>query len=194
VLPSLIGRTTQLAALRDALDLEIERMTTHVIATGAGRAILHGFVVFKLSGGDTGGSFSIVEHTLQPGMLGAPIHTHQNEDEYSYVLEGEMTALIGRELVHAPAGALVCKPRHVPHTFWNQGNTALKLLEIIAPAGFERYFDELNELFAMGEPPDIERIVALAQKYGLEMDFASVADLLEKYNLWIGEPPSGRSQ
>jgi quercetin dioxygenase-like cupin family protein len=165
-------------------------MTTKIIATDAGRSILEGFVVFKLFGADTGGTFAIVEHTLQPGMLAAAIHTHRNEDEYSYVLSGEMTALIGGELVHAPAGTLVCKPRHIPHTFWNQGSTVAKLLEIISPAGFERYFDELNEALAAGGPPDVERILALAERYGLEMDFGSVAELLEKYNLWIGEPPA----
>jgi quercetin dioxygenase-like cupin family protein len=150
---------------------------------------LDGFVVFKLFGADTGGGFSIVEHVLQPGMLAAPVHTHRNEDEYSYVLEGEMTALIGEQLISAPAGALVCKPRDIPHTFWNPGATPARLLEIISPAGFEQYFDELAEVLG-GGPPDIERIQALAQKYQLEMDFSSVVELERRYNVRIGGPPA----
>src|SRR5262245_26783711 len=118
-------------------------MTTKVIAPNEGRTVMNGFVVFKLFGADTGGALTVVEHVLEPGTLGAAMHTHRNQDEYSYVLDGEMTALIGDELIHASAGTLVGKPRGIPHTFWNQGNTQLRLLEIIAPAGFEGYFDEL---------------------------------------------------
>ncbi|HEU5102184.1 MAG TPA: cupin domain-containing protein, partial [Roseiflexaceae bacterium] len=98
-------------------------MTTTVVSPGEGRSILDGFVIFKLLGADTGGTLAIVEHTLSPGRLAAPIHTHRNEDEYSYVLEGEITALIGGELIRAPAGTLVCKPRNIPHTFWNASSS-----------------------------------------------------------------------
>jgi quercetin dioxygenase-like cupin family protein len=164
-------------------------MTTTVIAPGAGRSILDGFVVFKLFGADTGGALAVVEHVLAPGTLAAPVHTHRNEDEYSYVLEGEMTALIGDQLIHAPAGTLVCKPRNIPHTFWNQGSAPARLLEIISPAGFERYFDELAEVLGAGGPPDIDRIQGLAKKYAMEMDFGSVPGLLERYGLSLGGPP-----
>jgi quercetin dioxygenase-like cupin family protein len=163
-------------------------MTPAVVAPNAGRTILDGFVVFKLFGTDTGGAFSALEHTLDPGTLAAPVHTHRNEDEYSYVLEGEITALIGSELIHAPAGTLVCKPRNIPHTFWNGGSSVARLLEIISPSGFERYFDELAELLGAGGLPSIERIQSLAQKYQLEMDFSSVEDLVRKYNLSLGGP------
>jgi quercetin dioxygenase-like cupin family protein len=163
-------------------------MTPTVVAPNAGRTILDGFVVFKLFGIDTGGAFSALEHTLDPGTLAAPVHTHRNEDEYSYVLEGEITALIGDELIHAPAGTLLCKPRNIPHTFWNPGSTPARLLEIISPAGFERYFDELAELLGADGPPSIERIQSLAQKYNVEMDFSSVEELLRKYSLSPGGP------
>jgi quercetin dioxygenase-like cupin family protein len=164
-------------------------MATTVVAPNAGRSILDGFVVFKLLGADTGGALAVVEHVLAPGMLAAPVHTHRNEDEYSYVLEGEMAALIGEQVIHAPAGTLVCKPRNIRHTFWNQGSTPARILEIISPAGFERYFDELAEVLGSGGPPDIDRIQALARGYDMEMDFGSVPELLERYGLHLGGPP-----
>jgi quercetin dioxygenase-like cupin family protein len=164
-------------------------MTTTVVAANAGRSILDGFVVFKLFGADTGGNLGVVEHTLAPRVLAAPMHTHRNEDEYSYVLEGEMTALIGDELITAPAGALVVKPRNIAHTFWNAGSAPARVLELIAPAGFERYFDELAAVLGVGGPPDVDRIKALAQKYDMEMDFSSVPELLQRYNLSLGGPP-----
>jgi quercetin dioxygenase-like cupin family protein len=161
-------------------------MATKVIAPNEGRTVMNGFVVFKLFGADTRGALTVVEHVLEPGMLGAPMHTHRNEDEYSYVLKGEMTALIGDELIHAPAGTLVCKPRDLPHTFWNQSSQQTRVLELIAPGGFETYFDELNAVVSVGGPPDVGRIIAIAQKYGVEMDFSSLMEISQTYDVWLG--------
>jgi len=68
-------------------------------------------VVHKISGLDTGGSFSVVEHPMEPGTLGALPHTHANEDEYSLVLEGEVGVLIGEDEYRATPGTYVLKPR-----------------------------------------------------------------------------------
>src|ERR671933_2872739 len=57
------------------------------------------------------GGFSLVEHPLPPRRLAAPLHRHTREDEYSYVLEGRMGALLGDDVVYAQAGDLVHKPR-----------------------------------------------------------------------------------
>ncbi|MEO7841877.1 MAG: cupin domain-containing protein [Anaerolineales bacterium] len=160
-------------------------MSTLVTAPNQGRSILNGFAVFLLAGEKTGGNFALIEHNLAPGQLAAPIHTHQNEDEYSYVLEGEMSARIGTEILTAPAGSLILKPRHIPHTFWNQGSQAAKILEIISPAGFEKYFDELAEIRSVPGVPDAARLAVLRVKYALEMDLASVPILGEKYGVYM---------
>ena len=67
----------------------------------------------------TDGRFAVLEHTIAPHALGAPVHTHRNEDEYSFVLSGRMGAMVGDEVVDAGPGDLVVKPRGVPHAFWN---------------------------------------------------------------------------
>src|SRR3954454_20282845 len=100
-------------------------------------------VRFMLDGEETGKGFSLVEHPMPPRALAAPLHRHANEDEYSYVLEGRMGADLGGEVVHAEAGDLVFKPRGQWHAFWNAGDEPCRILEIISPGGFERYFDEL---------------------------------------------------
>jgi mannose-6-phosphate isomerase-like protein (cupin superfamily) len=76
-----------------------------VVAPEDGRSVWLGAlgVVYKLTGGDTGGSFSIVEHPMEPGTLGAVPHTHTFEDEYSFVLEGEVGVLIGEDEYRATA-------------------------------------------------------------------------------------------
>lgn len=140
----------------------------------------------KLFGAQTEGSFSLVEHPLGPGKLLAALHTHQHEDEYSFVLEGEIMALIGEEVVTAPAGTLVLKPRGVPHTVWNASAQPARILEIISPAGFEGYFVELAEILSEPGQPDYDRIIALAGRYGLEFDFSGLEELSRKYKVSLG--------
>ena len=103
-------------------------------------------VRFMIDGLDSGGGFSLVEHPMSPRALGAPLHRHSREDEYSYVLEGRVGALLGDEVAEGGPGDLIFKPRNQWHTFWNAGDTPARMLEIISPAGFERYFAELVEL------------------------------------------------
>ena len=103
-------------------------------------------VRFMIGGTDSGGTFALVEHPMEPRILAAPMHTHQHEDEYTYVLEGKVGVQVGDEVRVARPGDLVFKPRHVPHAFWNAGDTPARALEIISPAGFERYFVEIAQL------------------------------------------------
>jgi mannose-6-phosphate isomerase-like protein (cupin superfamily) len=141
-------------------------------------------VRFMIGGGDTGDRFALVEHPMPPRALAAPLHRHTWEDEYSFVLEGAMGAVLGDEVVYAGAGDLVFKPREQWHTFWNAGDEPCRILEIISPAGFERYFDELVDLAGPRTPSTIEPICA---RYGLEMQFESVPDLVAKHGLvWPG--------
>ena len=100
-------------------------------------------VRFMIEGATTGGAFSLVEHPLPPRALGAPVHTHRNEDEYSYVLEGRIGVQLGDEVLEAGPGDLVFKPRGIAHAFWNAGDEPARLLEMISPAGFENYFRDL---------------------------------------------------
>ena len=131
---------------------------------------------------ETGGGFSLVEHPMPPRRLAAPIHKHSREDEYSYVLEGRMGALLGDDVVYAEAGDLVFKPREQWHTFWNAGDEPCRILEIIAPGGFEHFFDELGTAL---ESPDADptAVGELGAKYGIEFQPESVARLCEEHGL-----------
>jgi quercetin dioxygenase-like cupin family protein len=158
-----------------------------IVGPGAGDFVdLGGLGIrFMIDGEETGGQFALVEHPLEPRALGAPMHRHTNEDEYSYVLEGRMGAQLGDEVVFANPGDLVFKPRGQWHTFWNAGDEPARLLELISPPGFERYFREMGELVAAG-PPDPEKRAAISVKYELEVDPDSVPALVEKHGLRFG--------
>jgi len=141
-------------------------------------------VRFMVSGAESGGGFALVEHPMPPRALGAPLHRHSREDEYSFVLEGRIGARLGDEIVFAEPGDLVFKPRDQWHTFWNAGDTAARLLEIISPAGFERYFEELVDLFAAGSPSPAV-LAEVAGRYGLEVDPSSVPGLVAQHGLIV---------
>ncbi len=144
-------------------------------------------VRFTLDGEHPEQRFSIVEHPMSARALAAPLHRHTREDEYSYVLEGRMGALLGEEVVEAGPGDLVVKPRLQWHTFWNAGEEPCRILEIISPAGFEAFFAELDALGgALSAAP--EQLADLNERYGLEMRPESIPELLERFGLRIGEP------
>jgi quercetin dioxygenase-like cupin family protein len=148
-------------------------------------------VDFKIWGEQTGRLLAVVEHPMEPGRL-VPPHVHADEDEYSYILQGRFGVRIGDLETSAGPGTYVLKPRNVPHTFWNAGPEPARLVELISPAGFERFFDEVAEIFAAAGagPPDQERLGELAARYKVRfVNPEWVPALKEKYGLkLLGEP------
>ena len=143
-------------------------------------------VRFMVWGAETGGSFSLVEHPIPPRMLAAPLHRHDREDEYSYVLEGRMGALLGDEVVYAEPGDLVFKPRQQWHTFWNAGDEPCRILEIISPSGFEHFFNELGEAIAASGaqgPGDVLPHSDLPTRYAIEFQPERTAEICERYGV-----------
>jgi mannose-6-phosphate isomerase-like protein (cupin superfamily) len=140
-------------------------------------------VVWKIDGSETGTRFSVVHHPLAPRALAAPLHRHHNEDEYSYVLQGTLGALLGDEVVTAGPGTWVAKPRDEWHTFWNAGDTPCEIVELISPAGFENYFREVAEAFAAAAGPDLARFSEINARYALDMDMKSVSELCERFGV-----------
>jgi mannose-6-phosphate isomerase-like protein (cupin superfamily) len=147
-------------------------------------------VRFMIDGSEADERLSLVEHPMSPRALAAPLHMHTREDEYSYVLEGRMGALLGDDVVEAGPGDLVHKPRNQWHTFWNAGDEPCRILEIISPAGFEHFFQELSDMGGALKA-DPEQLAELSERYGLKMQPDSVPGLLERFGLQIGEHLTG---
>jgi mannose-6-phosphate isomerase-like protein (cupin superfamily) len=138
---------------------------------------------YVLRGDTTEGRFALVVHTIPPRALAAPVHTHEREDEYSFVLTGRLGAQIGDDVVEVGPGELVLKPRGIPHAFWNPGDEETRVLEIISPAGFEQYFADLAPNLARGGGADFTALDEIRSRYGLTMDMASVDRLIEQHGL-----------
>src|SRR6266480_1236518 len=89
----------------------------------------------------------------------------------------------GDEILLAGPGDYILKPRGIPHTFWNPTDKVARLVEIISPAGFEKFFAEAGELFTQG-PPEVERVGALAAEYNTTFGWNEwVSELTKKYKL-----------
>ena len=104
-----------------------------------------GPLTFKARGEQTGGSLTAVENVIAPGD-GPPLHTHANEDEAWYVLEGTLRFRLGDEDAAAPAGSFVFVPRGTPHCFQNAGDRPARILVLFTPAGIEAFFDRFAAL------------------------------------------------
>jgi quercetin dioxygenase-like cupin family protein len=165
----------------------MQQVQARVLKAGEGaQGWLGGLGVrFMVPGSDSNRAFSLVEHPLQPRALAAPLHRHSREDEYSIIVSGRVGALLGDEVVYGGPGDLIWKPRNQWHTFWNAGDSNASLLEIISPAGFEKYFEELIETFRGGKPQP-EKIGPIAARYGLELDPSSIPSLCERFGLRFG--------
>ena len=130
---------------------------------------------FLATGADTNGKYALIEALVGPGG-GPPPHVHSREEESFYILEGEITFTINGERVVAPAGMFANMPVGTPHSFKNESNKPAKMLVSVAPAGLEKMFMEIGVPLAEGattaSPPtreDIEKLLAIAPKYGIEI-------------------------
>ncbi len=129
-------------------------------------------IVHKITADRSGGSLTVEEWGLPPGAM-IPPHTHTREDECNFVLEGELTCDVGGEIVVAPVGSYVLKPRNVPHALFNAGTEPVWVVEILTPGGFEGYFDEYEQIVAKLASGEIDEgeyrsaRVELGERYGV---------------------------
>ena len=96
--------------------------------------------------------------------------------------------LAGGDRTGGGVSFLVLKPRGIPHAFWNAGDVLARLLEVVTPAGFERYFEKLGEILSVQGPPDLDALAAVAHSHGLEVDPGSVPRLVPAHGLRMDDP------
>ncbi|MCX9192915.1 cupin domain-containing protein [Carbonactinospora thermoautotrophica] len=138
-----------------------------------------------LPGASAGGSLSMMEITVQPGGLVAPVHVHAHEDETVFVIEGRVGVRLGDLDVEAEPGSVVFGPRGVAHSFWNAGNSTARMIMAITPGNLDRYFRGISEVAAPNDPSALEKLVAHAASFGMEIDLDSLAELAEKYHVTL---------
>jgi quercetin dioxygenase-like cupin family protein len=143
-------------------------------ARGAALWFLGVLATVKSSAATTGGAVAVIEH-LAPRGAGSPLHVHSREDEWFYVIEGELTLWVDGETIKAPAGSFVFGPKGIPHTFIVSSEQARFLL-VTEPAGFEEFMRAVGEPAPRleipppaTEPPDVAALTAAAAGFGIEI-------------------------
>jgi quercetin dioxygenase-like cupin family protein len=158
------------------MDSTRNAVTPIVAGPGEGEALwfLGILATIKSSAETTAGAVAVIEHQAPRGA-GSPLHVHSREDEWFYVLEGELTFWVGGETSVAPAGTFVFGPKGIQHTFIVSSDEARFLL-VTEPAGFEQFMRAIGEPAARleipppaTEPPDVAALTAAAAEYGIEI-------------------------
>ena len=128
----------------------------------------------KISGNDTAGQYGLIE-IVAPAGIGSPWHVHPEEDEWFYVLEGEMTFWVADTRLSLKAGSFAFGPKNVPHTFYANAGGARTLIGC-APMQFEGFLREVGEPAPervvpppMDGHPDIARLIPIARRNGFEI-------------------------
>jgi len=138
---------------------------------------------YKVLSSSVHGGAAIVEHTVEPGCIGAPMHKHTYEDEISYVLEGRLSAIQDGIVETAEPGEYIVKPRGKFHTFWNAESEPVRFLEMITPGNFESYFAEIAPYLAGDQPPQIDKLREVAAKYSLINDPLATQEIIKRFGL-----------
>jgi quercetin dioxygenase-like cupin family protein len=144
--------------------------------------VLGDLYTFKLTSAETSGTLAVIE-TLTFPQNGPPIHTHTNEDETFYILDGRFSFTIGDRTFEAGPGTFVRAPREIPHGYKNISALPARKLLMISPAGFENFFREIGEPAKdISAPPPhrpgtIARTMQVALKYGLRIQVPEGFDL-----------------
>jgi quercetin dioxygenase-like cupin family protein len=155
-------------------------VTTNVrpVSVGPGEGEAYWFLgtlaTIKASSETTGASVAVIEH-LAPRGSGSPLHIHSREDEWFYVIEGELTFWVDGQVTVAPAGSFVYGPKGLPHTFIVSSEVARFLL-VTEPAGFEAFLRAAGQPAQRREipppatePPDVDGLAKLAATFGLQI-------------------------
>jgi len=123
--------------------------------------------VTKTDGAHVAGAYSLTEETFWGDST--PVHIHTDPEEAFYVIAGDAEAWIDGDTSVAQAGSLLVVPRGIPHGLRRLSSDPVRMLTLISPPGFERFFDAV---VAAGEEEllaDPKGLVALAAQYGTEV-------------------------
>jgi quercetin dioxygenase-like cupin family protein len=131
---------------------------------------LHAFgeeITFHMTGAETGGKWALWTE-ITPPRGGPPPHTHANEDELFFVLEGRVGFYQQGQWTEVGPGASVFMPRNSVHTFKNLGTSPSKMLIQTQPAGFDTFMARCAEEFSKPGGPDMQRILQISAEHGIQ--------------------------
>ena len=125
-------------------------------------------LTIKISSRDTGGAFAVFEGRTPP-LQGPPLHRHEDQDEWWYIVEGDYRFEVDGQEIHASAGATVFAPRGSRHTFQNIGTVTGRTVTTVVPGGVDLFFEELETAAPRGTVPDPAKMMPIFEKHHQEL-------------------------
>lgn len=122
---------------------------TIVLVAGEGRVYKCGSMtaIFKADENETNEKYSVSEWWLEPGADGVGCHSHEENTEVFYVLEGRISFLVGERWIDAEKGAFIRIPPNTFHDFANRTSQKAGMLNFFVPGGFERNMASIEKWF-----------------------------------------------
>ena len=146
----------------------------------------------KIGGSDTAGQFGMIEIVVPQG-IGSPWHVHPDEDEWFYVLEGEVTFYVDHTRLALTPGAFAFGPKGIPHTFIGASSEPARALVGLQPVMFEGFLREVGQPVAerILPPPLSQRNDAGGQPVldGRQLAREQLAAIGAKHGLVVLGPP-----
>ena len=141
-----------------------------VVPPDGGEIALDGPIRLRIleDGSTTGHRLGLAEITIAPHTAGPPQHRHGRHDEGFYVVSGTATFTVGQETHDAPAGTLVMVPPGAPHTFANNSDEPVTIVNTFTPDLYVQYFRDLRDMIASGSPPTAGQMVDVMARYATE--------------------------
>jgi quercetin dioxygenase-like cupin family protein len=100
-------------------------------------------ILFKVLPRETSSGLFVIEHKGL-GHGGPPVHFHLHQEEWFYVMEGEVLFQVGDSQKRLTAGESILGPRGIPHGFAGVGEKPAHMLIAFTPAGkMEEFFRDV---------------------------------------------------
>jgi quercetin dioxygenase-like cupin family protein len=141
-------------------------------------------ITHKVTAESFGGALTSIEGRIPPGDM-IPPHTHTREDECAFVTKGELTYNVGGQIVVAPAGSFVFKPRGIYHAFCNTGSEVAHVLEFHTPGEFENYYDDYEQIVdsEMDEDERLKARTELGERYGVVWHDELIPEAMARFGI-----------
>lgn len=121
---------------------------------------------YLIDGTATGG-MGVFELTVPPGSQVPPPHSHSNNDECVYVLEGKLRYSVDGITRDLGPGEWMFSPKGSVHQFSNPHGEIARTLTVLTPDIGAQYFRDVGVVVNAGGPPDRAKLVAVMSGYGL---------------------------
>ncbi|HVI91092.1 MAG TPA: cupin domain-containing protein [Dongiaceae bacterium] len=124
---------------------------------------------YLMDGTVTGAASGMFELSVPPGARVPPAHSHRDNEEIVYVLEGKLRYSVDEETRDLQPGERMYTPRGSVHAFSNPHAETARALIILTPDIGAQYFRDVAAVVNAGGPPDPAKMIAVMTRYGLQL-------------------------